>query len=78
MKSTMTSVLSGIGTAGPLGGKGKPIKTIDRSHSGSFSYQIIDSGVYVGNKSGLLMYPMKSIDELRQNHYDWARSALII
>ncbi|ADN02982.1 hypothetical protein [Spirochaeta thermophila] len=58
--------------------KEKPTKTIERSHIGSFSYQIINTGVYVGNKDGIVFYPMKSMDELRRHHYDWAKSALII
>ncbi|MEM5947481.1 hypothetical protein WKV44_02880 [Spirochaetia bacterium 38H-sp] len=58
--------------------KEKPTKTIERSHIGAFSYQIINSGIYIGNKDALVYYPMKTIEELRKNHYDWARSAMII
>jgi hypothetical protein len=58
--------------------KDKPNKIVDRSMVDRFSYQIIDKGIYVGNEETALMYPMKSIDELRQKHYDWARSAMIL
>lgn len=56
----------------------KPNKVVDRSHIERFSYQVINNGVYVGDGQELLMYKMKSEDELRRNHYDWARSALIL
>ncbi len=52
-------------------------KTIERSHGERFSYQIIDNGLYIAKGQGVVMYPMKSRDELRRYHYDWARSALI-
>lgn len=58
--------------------KGKPTKTIEREHIGALSYQIINRGVYVGNRNSILCYPMKSLEELRKHHYDWARSAQII
>ena len=74
----LKACIAEVTNASALGSKPKPIKTIDRSHYGSFSYQIIDHGIYVGNRSGMIMYRMKSLEELRQNHYDWARSALII
>lgn len=52
-------------------------KTIERSHVERFSYQIIDKGLYIANGQNIVMYPMKSRDELERYHYDWARSALI-
>lgn len=64
--------------AAVTGNQEKPTKTIERSHIGAFSYQIIDSGIYIGNKDNIVYYPMKSVEELRKNHYDWARSAMII
>ncbi len=57
--------------------KDKPNKNVERSVS-SFSYQIVNSGVYVGQGSNLVQYTMPSVAELRQKHYDWARSAMII
>jgi hypothetical protein len=44
----------------------------------SFSYQIINEGVYVGEGANIVEYPMPSTEELRQNYYDWARSAMIL
>lgn len=53
-------------------------KTLDRSRLESFTYQLIDSGFYVGNSKDALFYPMKSEEELRREHYYWAKSAMII
>lgn len=52
-------------------------KNVERSNSG-FGYQIINKGIYVGNGTKIAMYAMPSIEELRQHHYDWARSAMIL
>ncbi len=58
--------------------KKKPNKIVDRSNVDRFSYQIIDNGIYVGEGGSVLFYPMKSLTELRQRYYDWARSAMIL
>ncbi|MFQ3621222.1 MAG: hypothetical protein SNJ78_09815, partial [Spirochaetales bacterium] len=58
--------------------KQKPNKIVDRSNVDRFSYQIIQDGIYVGDKEKVLFYRMKSLTELRQYHYDWARSAMIL
>jgi hypothetical protein len=55
----------------------KQNKNVERSHVEDFSYSIINRGIYLGDGKDLLMYPMLSLEDLRQNHYDWARSALI-
>ena len=55
----------------------KPNKNVERSVD-SFTYQIIDRGVYAGDGSTLVHYRMPSREELKQNHYDWARSAMIL
>ena len=55
--------------------KSKPNKIVDRSHIDQFSYNLVDKGVFVGDGNSLLVYPMKSIEELRNSHYEWARSA---
>lgn len=55
----------------------KPNKNVERSVS-SFSYQIIDNGVYVGEGANIVEYQMPSIDEIRRNHYPWGRSAMIL
>lgn len=53
-------------------------KIFDRSQLESFSFQTIRNGIYIGDEDHILEYPMKTIDELREHHYDWARSAMII
>jgi hypothetical protein len=53
-------------------------KTFDRSLSESFSYQVIDRGIYIADREKLCMYAMKSIDELASDYYYWAKSAYII
>jgi hypothetical protein len=58
--------------------KGKPNKIVDRSNVDRFSYQIIDQGLYIGEGSSVLMYRMKTAEELRRNNYDWGRSAMIL
>lgn len=55
----------------------KPNKNVERSVN-SFSYQIIDRGIYVGTGDSVRVYPMPTIDEIRQHHYDWGRSAMIL
>jgi len=57
--------------------KDKPNKNVERSVT-SFSYQIINNGVYIGHGSNIVQYRMPSVAELRQNHYEWARSAMIV
>ena len=54
----------------------KPNKNVERSVQ-SFSYQIIQDGIYVGNGDGQVYYPMPSADTIRQSHYDWGRSAMV-
>ncbi len=55
----------------------KPNKNVERSVS-SFDYQIINEGIYVGSGTNVLMYRMPSTQELRRDHYDWGRSAMIL
>ena len=63
--------------ASVTGDKGKKNKTIDRSHVESFSFQIIDNGIYIGDGKKLLEYKFPDLQEIKQNNYDWGRSALI-
>lgn len=58
--------------------KAKPNKIVDRSSVDRFSYQIVNGGVYVGEGETVVMYRMKTAAELRQHHYDWGRSAMIL
>jgi hypothetical protein len=60
------------------GSRGKVNKTFNRSNTESFTYQVISSGIYVADSTGVLAYPMKTEEQLRQDHYDWARSAQIL
>lgn len=53
-------------------------KNVERSHSSNFSYNIINRGIYIGESKNLVYYPMPSQEILRQKHYDWARSAMIL
>ena len=56
----------------------KHSKTLDRTRADSFTYQIIDTGIYVGDSKQTIFYRMKTITELRVDHYAWAKSAMII
>lgn len=55
----------------------KPNKNVERSVA-SFSYQLIRDGVYFGTAEELAFFPMPDGDEIRRNHYDWGRSAMIL
>ena len=56
----------------------KPNKTFTRTNVESFSFQIINHGLYASDGKNLVMYKMPSIEEIKQIDYDWGRSALII
>lgn len=57
----------------------KPTKTVYRSNIERFSFQVINSGVFVGNRSeDPLFYPMPDLNTLHNQHYDWARSAQLL
>ena len=53
-------------------------KTFDRSHVESFTFQIIDTGLYVGCGDDIVFYAMPTLEELKEIDYDWGRSADII
>ncbi len=53
---------------------GKNSKVLLRSTS-EFPYRMIRSGFFVGGKEDMLYYPMPSIKQLDNEHYDWWRSA---
>jgi hypothetical protein len=57
---------------------GKNVKNVERSPVESVSYQIINQGIYVSDGKTLVMYRMPSIDEIRRDHYDFGRSAMIL
>ena len=60
------------------GSKAKVNKTLDRTHVESFTFQIIDNGIYVSDGKEIVMYPVPCVDEIKRIDYDWGRSALII
>jgi len=59
------------------GQSGKMTKTVDRSFGTRFTYQIIDTGIYIAKGKSILFYPMPSVEQLREIDYDWGRSANI-
>ncbi|TVQ36171.1 MAG: hypothetical protein EA384_14860 [Spirochaetaceae bacterium] len=58
-------------------GADKPNKNVERSVQ-SFAYNIIDRGIYVGDGSRVIEYRMPSREQIRQNYYDWGRSAMVL
>jgi hypothetical protein len=50
-------------------------KMVDRTHRVEYPYRMINTGIYLGNKEELAFFPLPSIDDLRQRHYQWWRSA---
>jgi hypothetical protein len=58
--------------------RGKMTKTLERTFAHSFSYQIVRSGFAIVRPGGKRWYAMPGPDELFRNHYDWARSAMIL
>lgn len=56
----------------------KPNKTFTRTNVESFSFQVINNGIYASDGSSVAMYRMPSIEEIKDIDYDWGRSALII
>lgn len=55
----------------------KLTKTVDRSFDSKFTYQIIDNGIFVATKDGILFFRMPSREMLKASAYDWGRSANI-
>lgn len=60
------------------GANGKNAKIVDRSHTQAFSYQSIDSGIYIGKGKNLAYFPMLSLEDIQNNHYEWGKSAQIL
>jgi hypothetical protein len=50
-------------------------KMVDRAHSLQFQYRTVESGLYIGNATGLRFFPLPSRQELRSTYYRWWRSA---
>lgn len=60
------------------GPAGKPAKTFDRSHVAAFTFQLIDTGVYVADGERIALWAMPNAEQLRELDYDWGRSANIL
>lgn len=55
----------------------KPNKNVQRSNS-AFSYQVIDTAIYIASKGALAGWRMPARADLVNNYRDWARSAMIV
>lgn len=53
-------------------------KTLDRSHLESFSFNSINTGIFIGNGKEVIFFRFPTIDEIKKIDYDWGRSALIL
>ena len=56
----------------------KKAKTLERARVESFTYNLIDTGIYIGDQQGVLYYRMKSLRELNMYYHPWARSAMVV
>lgn len=52
-------------------------KTLNRGQVESFTYNLINTGIYVGDMEGLVYFRMKSPRELDMYHHAWGKSALV-
>ena len=50
-------------------------KMVNRVHSPQFLYRTVESGLYIGNLTGLTFFPLPPREELRSTYYRWWRSA---
>jgi hypothetical protein len=50
-------------------------KLLERLHPSEFAYRTLKSGFYYGTQEGLVLFPIPSTNELRDDHYQWWRSA---
>ncbi len=57
--------------------KTKPVATkmVDRASSATFAYRTVKNGIFVGNESSMVYYPLPSSEELKETNYRWWRSA---
>jgi hypothetical protein len=56
----------------------KKVKNVERARTESFGYQTIDRGIYIGEGKNVVEYRLPSIDEIRMNHFDWGKSAMVL
>lgn len=50
-------------------------KIVDRVHSAAIPYRMINSGIYYCNGEKTIVFELPSIDELKEKHNQWRRSA---
>jgi len=50
-------------------------KMVNRTESATFPYRTIQNGIFVGNEEDLLFFSLPPLEELREKHYRWWRSA---
>jgi hypothetical protein len=60
------------------GGGVKKVKNVERSRTESFGYQTINRSIYVGEGRNVVEYKVPTIGDIRKNHFDWGRSALVL
>jgi hypothetical protein len=56
----------------------KAVKVVDRQSMVDFDFGHIASGVYVGSSDQVVKYTMPDNESIKRNHYEWARSAMLI
>ena len=56
----------------------KKVKNVERAHIESFGYQTINRGIYVGEGTKVIQYRMPLPADIRMNHYDWGKSAMVL
>ncbi|MCP5535538.1 MAG: hypothetical protein H7A51_04790 [Akkermansiaceae bacterium] len=56
---------------------GKKNKVIFRRLQQDFFFRTIRNGFFAGDQTGLLYYPMPTMDELEGTHYSWWKSAQV-
>jgi hypothetical protein len=58
--------------------RGKKTKIMERTFAGRFTFQSVKTGFAFVKKGEKVWYAMPSREDLMNNHYDWARSAMIL
>jgi hypothetical protein len=56
----------------------KKVKNVERAHTESFGYQTINRGIYVGEGPNVVQYRLPAPADIRMNHYDWGKSAMVL
>lgn len=53
----------------------KVTKIVDRTYIKSFSYALLKNGVFYSKGRKTIFWPMPPLQELKEKHYDWGKSA---